>query len=254
MRCRGSAPPHRRVRVYDRRGSVAALLLVIGALGVLQLFDAATRNNFRAQQSQVVNDKLQAELEKLRALPYTELAMTANPGHSSDRNNPRWRVSGTNYAIGRDGSQLRPMVVNGLNGVSGGTINPGPTPFNVGDVSGNIYRFVTWAPLSGCPSLRRLGPQTGGRRGDDHRRAGLVQSRASRRSRATSSTPTRPRRTTRRRPPTTMIRSRRPSSGSPTRPATTASASRWRATIRFTTPAASAPRASRTGPIPVLRT
>jgi type II secretory pathway pseudopilin PulG len=131
---------------------VAMLLLVVGALGVLQLFDAATRNNYRAQQSQVVNDRLQAELEQIRARPYAELGMTSNPGHSSDRNNPRWRVSGPNFAIGRDGTQLRQMVVDGTDGYSGGTVDPGPTAFTVGDVSGDIYRFVVWAPLTGCPS------------------------------------------------------------------------------------------------------
>lgn len=131
---------------------VASMLLVLGALATLQLFDAATRNNFRAEQSQSVNNRLQAELEKIRTKPYAEIGMTANPGHSSDPNNPRWRISSTSYAIGRDGGQLRPMVINGVDGYTGGTVAPGPTPFTVGDVSGNIYRFVVWAPLAGCPS------------------------------------------------------------------------------------------------------
>jgi hypothetical protein len=129
---------------------VASLLLVLGALATLQLFDAATRNNFRAEQSQSVNNRLQAELEKIRTKPYAEIGMTSNPGHSSDANNPRWRISGATYAIGRDGGHLRPMVVNGVDGYSGGTVAPGPTPFTVGDISGSIYRFVTWAPLTDC--------------------------------------------------------------------------------------------------------
>ena len=49
------------------------------------------------------------------------------------------------------------MVLNGTAGPSGdpittGIVEPGPTPFVVGDVSGQIHRFVTWAPnpCTGC--------------------------------------------------------------------------------------------------------
>jgi hypothetical protein len=124
---------------------VAGLLLVVGALGMLQVFDAGTRNTYRAEESQVLNNRLQAELERLEAIPYAELAMSSNPGHVNDSNDPRSRVSGTNFALASNGTESRPMVIDSEDG-----INPGPIPFETGDVSGEIYRFVVSTPDPAC--------------------------------------------------------------------------------------------------------
>lgn len=147
----------------DQRGmtiveaAVAGLLLLIGALATLQLFDVGSRTAYRAEESQVVSNRLQAELERIEALPYEQIAMTANPGTTSDPNDPRSRVSGVSFALARNKTGLQQMVVNGTAPPGGETITtgavaPGPTPFDVGDVSGHIYRFVTWAPspCTGC--------------------------------------------------------------------------------------------------------
>jgi hypothetical protein len=133
-------------------GLIAALLLTAGALGALQVFDAATRNNFRAEQSQVVVNRLQAELERIQALPYAQIAMTDSPGTSSDPLDPRSMVSGPNLSIG---GPPRTMVINGgpLDGggtITEGTLDSGPTPFESGDVSGEVYRFVAWLPDPSC--------------------------------------------------------------------------------------------------------
>jgi hypothetical protein len=138
-------------------GLVAALILVIGGLGALQVFDAGARNTYRTEESQVLNDRLQAELEAIRQLPYAEIAMTSAPVDQSDSSDPRWRVQGTTYDIDRKPGQLvaRGMVYNGgsIPGggtVSGGAVDPGPTPFTAGDVSGQIYRFITWTSDPNC--------------------------------------------------------------------------------------------------------
>jgi hypothetical protein len=143
-----------RVRLGEERGVtivealVAGLILVIGALATLQVFDASARNNYRAEESQVVVNRLQAELEETRAIAFDELAMSANPGSSGDANDPRWRVSGSSYALGRDGSNPRPMVIDADTG-----FDPGPEPFDVGDVEGELWKFVVWAPDPDCPEI-----------------------------------------------------------------------------------------------------
>ena len=134
---------------------VAALLLVIGVLGTLQLFDAGTRNTYRAEESQVLNDRLQAELEEVKQLPYGEIALTALPGSSADGNDPRSRVSSTTFAVNRGGVDPREMVFNGGetpggDPVTGGAVNPGPEPFTTGDLSGEIFKFVTWTTDPNC--------------------------------------------------------------------------------------------------------
>ncbi|HEU5141548.1 MAG TPA: hypothetical protein VFU04_00150 [Solirubrobacterales bacterium] len=132
---------------------VAGLILVLGALGVLGVVDAATRNTFRAEQSQVVANLLQAEMEELRQLPYEELALIEPPVDSGDEADPSSRIVGTYFYTGRNGTGLKPLVVNGsLNKgdpVEGGTVDPNPTPFTVGDIQGQIYRYIVWDT---CPS------------------------------------------------------------------------------------------------------
>jgi hypothetical protein len=136
---------------------VAAVLLAATGIAVFGLVDAASRNNYRAQQSQVVNDRLQLELEKLKQVPYDQLALTSAPTHSSASGDPNSRVSGMTFNVNADGgSNYEPMVYNGGNSqeaggtVSGGVVAPGPTPFQSGDVTGTVYRYVTWEHDSAC--------------------------------------------------------------------------------------------------------
>jgi type II secretory pathway pseudopilin PulG len=143
---------------------VAGVIMVLGGLAVLQLVDAAARNNFRAEQSQVVSNRLQEEMEKIKQLPYDQVALTGLPADTSDLTDPRWRVSGTNYATTQQGGDPRPLLYNGsaLYGggtVNGGAIDPTPIPFQGGDVHGNIYRFVVWENDATCSDLQCPGQQ-----------------------------------------------------------------------------------------------
>ena len=147
--------------------TMAVLVLIVGALGLLAMVDTATRTTFRAEQSQVVVNRLQGELERIRQLPFSEVALTAQPQASDDPDLPTDRVAGTQFALDRSGTDLKPMVFNGgtLPGggaVSAGDINPGPEDFDEGDVSGRIYRFVVApgapANCNGCSAddLKRV--------------------------------------------------------------------------------------------------
>ena len=128
---------------------VAALILTIGAIGVLTVGDAATRNTFRAEQSQVVVNRLQAELEHVRQLPFKEVALTAAPPTSSDPENPGSRVTATQFALDAQGTGLAPLATNGGTTpdgkpISAGELDPGPEQFQSGDVKGQIYRYVVY--------------------------------------------------------------------------------------------------------------
>jgi len=136
-------------------GLVAAVLLVAAAAALMTALAGARKATFRGEQSQVANDIAQREIEALRTVPYTKLAMTSAPTHSADPGDPRYRVSSGNFALGRDGSNPAPMVVNGGTLTKGGTVtdgvvDPGPTPFTSGDVSGTIQRFVVWQDDPRC--------------------------------------------------------------------------------------------------------
>jgi hypothetical protein len=143
---------------------VAALVLTLGALAMLGLISSQAHNTFRGEQSQVVSNRLQAEMEKIKALPYSQIAMTALPADTSDTSDPRWRMSGSSYSISQDGTQLRPVVVNGSvlydgGTVSGGTVSPTPETFSSGNVHGTIYRNVVWENDPSCPDASCPGAQ-----------------------------------------------------------------------------------------------
>lgn len=121
---------------------VAGVILVIGSLGVLGMVDAASRNTFRAEQSQLLSNVLQEEMEELRGLPYEQLGMAALPAQEAGGNNPNSRVSGTAFYTNRNGTALKPFV-------SEGSVAPGPEQFKVDDISGSIYRYVVW---DDCPA------------------------------------------------------------------------------------------------------
>jgi hypothetical protein len=130
---------------------VAALVLTLGSLAVLSLLGASVKNSYRGEQSQVVNNRLQDEMEKIQQLAdndnYDRIALSQAPAPSSDPNNPASRVSGTSYAVNRNGTGLQPLVFDG------GGVAP-VTQFSSGssgDVRGTIHRFVVKEPSSACP-------------------------------------------------------------------------------------------------------
>lgn len=131
---------------------VAGLILTIGGLGVFGMVDVSTRNTFRAEQSQLLNNVMQREMEEIRELSYSQVALTEAPVQESGENNPNSRVEGTAFKTNRAGGGLKPLVYNGAsaNGetIEDGAVDPGPTPFTVEDVSGSIYRYVVW---DNCP-------------------------------------------------------------------------------------------------------
>src|SRR5262245_42708483 len=143
---------------------IALLILAGGSLAVLNLITAAAHNSFRSEQSQVVNDRLQQEIEKIMQLPYSQIALTGAPSDSTNTNNPAWRVQGTSYSITQDGTQPLPLVYNGSalqsgGTVTAGTIDPTPTHFTSGDVGGTIYRYVVWRNDPSCPDVTCPGSQ-----------------------------------------------------------------------------------------------
>lgn len=146
---------------------VAALIMVLGLLATFQVLNAATTNASRAKSGQVAINVAQQEMEKLRALTWSQLALTASPGFSSNPKNPLNRVntSDGSFALtaGPNGNWAT-LVRNGgsLNGggvISGGTVDPGPQSFTSGDVSGRIYRFIVWRDDPTCPTSYCQGVQ-----------------------------------------------------------------------------------------------
>jgi Tfp pilus assembly protein PilV len=143
---------------------IAMLVLALGSMGILNVVDASTRNNYRIEQSQVVVNVLEGELERIKQLPYEEVALTSLPAHATDQNNPSYRVSSGQFAMAANGTELRPLVVNGTALAGGGTVTGGklsasPKPFHTGDISGSIQTYVVWVNDASCPEVVCPGAQ-----------------------------------------------------------------------------------------------
>lgn len=144
---------------------VAAVILVMGSFATFGLLRAATVNTQRAKATQVALNRAQQEIEELRSLADERLALTATPAHSTSDKSPNFRVSGGTFDLARTPpSNYANLVVNGgsLYGggfIAGGTINPGPTAFTSGDISGWIYRYIVWRNDASCPESTCPGTQ-----------------------------------------------------------------------------------------------
>ena len=111
---------------------VAWSVLLVAIVGTLQAFAGAQSGTAKAEQRASLIVVAQREMERLRGLPYEQLGMAALPGPSTEA--PR---------IGDSAAEQL---------VDGGVVDPGPTPFVSQEVTGRIYRYVTWRPQS-CPLL-----------------------------------------------------------------------------------------------------
>lgn len=140
---------------------VAIVVLVMGALATFSLLSAATRNTSRAKASQVALDLAQQELEALRSLSSEELALKSRPPHSADQLEPDYRVNASlgTFATSREPvGSYRKLVVNGdpIEGESEKVIEHGVVvrsePFEIGDVSGTVHRYVVWRNDEACGS------------------------------------------------------------------------------------------------------
>lgn len=144
---------------------VAILIVSIASMTTFTLMSAATRNAQRAEASQVALEYAEQELELLRSMEDKNLALTAAPTSSANPKSPNSRVLNGTFALSRRPlGNYRNLVVNGgsLYGgghITGGTVNPGPTAFTSGDVSGRVYRYIVWRNDEKCSEANCPGKQ-----------------------------------------------------------------------------------------------
>jgi prepilin-type N-terminal cleavage/methylation domain-containing protein len=144
---------------------IAILIVSIAATVTFTLLSEATRNAQRAKATQVALEYAEQELEFLRSMEDKNLALIAAPENSPNTNSPNHRTNNGTFALVRQPmGNYRNLVVNGgsLYGggfVSGGTVNPGPTDFTSGDVSGKVYRYIVWHNDESCSETACPGKQ-----------------------------------------------------------------------------------------------
>jgi type II secretory pathway pseudopilin PulG len=146
---------------------VALLIVSLGAIATVGLLSSAIRNVQRVEASQIALEYAEQELELLRSMEDKQLALTEPPPPSTSVNNPSFRVNETQgtFALTRQPvGTYRPLVVKDGSLYGGGKIteaavNPGPTSFSSGDVSGKVYRYIVWRNDEKCSEVVCPGKQ-----------------------------------------------------------------------------------------------
>jgi prepilin-type N-terminal cleavage/methylation domain-containing protein len=138
---------------------VAALVLAMAAMATFALLASATKNAQRGRQTQVALDLAQEEIERLRGVPYDELAISKAPSPSGSKQSPDFRVQSGNFALKRSPvGEYAPLVVHEGMGFSPRSDFVSGNPSS-GGISGTIYRYVVWRNDSSCPESQCPGEQ-----------------------------------------------------------------------------------------------
>lgn len=139
----------------------AAIVLVVGLLGLFTALDSSSHLNTTVQRQSAVTAQAERAVEAMRALPYGSLGLTATPGTSTDTASPAHWVDGGRLEIVRDFNNAASTTLPGTptageSFVTGGPVDPAAQRFTVGGLSGSLYRYVTWVDES-CPLVAGLG-------------------------------------------------------------------------------------------------
>ncbi len=147
---------------------VAAFLLTVGILGMIAGFDGARRLSLNSERRTAMAHRAQLELERLQSYPYAQLAMVAAPTHSSEPLNPDYYATSTSYQYGTSAEESESLVLaaKGTECASTtetgcGTVATSPSgractskvgacEWVDGNVSGQVYDFITWHTDKNC--------------------------------------------------------------------------------------------------------
>jgi type II secretory pathway pseudopilin PulG len=155
----GSAPARRRKRGSEAGFTLVEIIVTLGLLlpaivVVVSAFDRSFGLSKVADRKEAASHVAEKEMERLLALPYSRLALTAQPSPSGTAPNPLSYVvtAGSGTCSGSTNcfkwnqrptlsTASEPLVVDATGGQAG---TAGPTAWSDGRLSGNVYRFISW--------------------------------------------------------------------------------------------------------------
>src|SRR5256885_13844316 len=89
---------------------VAALILAIGILAIVGVFDSSRRLTTVSEKNEIIAHRAELELERIQAMPFAAVALTAAPSHSTDSSDPDFYVSGSPAAYRWDQGSSGPKT------------------------------------------------------------------------------------------------------------------------------------------------
>ncbi len=139
---------------------IAALVLTIGILGLIGAFNSGRKLTLLSERRTAMAHRAQLEIERLQTYPYGQLALATAPAHSGEKANPDYYVaegSEPTYQYGEQATETEPLAVSAAQGVVAAApsgrqcaSSVGACEWADGQVSGNVYDFVTWHTDKNC--------------------------------------------------------------------------------------------------------
>lgn len=135
---------------------VAISILAIVGTGFMVSVGLGLRGAAFARQQQTASDLASARLEHLRSVPYSQVALSSAPVHSTDPTNADYGVSADNTSFDVTGTgSYEPLVVDTTNGAVLHLENP----VQVGATIMEIFQYVTWVDdpsIAGTQNYKRV--------------------------------------------------------------------------------------------------
>jgi prepilin-type N-terminal cleavage/methylation domain-containing protein len=132
---------------------IAITVLAVGILSMLMAFDVSRKLSLVSERSAAMAHVAQKEIERIEGIPYGQIGLVSTPGTSTDPTNPTYYVAAgppATFAWDRTSLARESLDVD----ATGGTIVPVQN-WTEGQLSGQIYDFVTWTSdpkcAPGCP-------------------------------------------------------------------------------------------------------
>lgn len=135
--------------------SMAVAVLAIAVISLAGAMGLGISAVGKAKQRSAANTVVSERLERVRNLPYEEVALDEEPSHSSDPDNPDYYVtdeSPPRYDVNKDGSLHEPFAV-------GGAVLHIEDPVLSGETELDVYQYVTWVDdsnIDGTEDYKRV--------------------------------------------------------------------------------------------------
>jgi prepilin-type N-terminal cleavage/methylation domain-containing protein len=130
----------------------ALTILLVGILGVTATLDKTRDAVSTSEVRETAVHRAEREIERLRALPYTELALASIPANSPNQADPAFYVQGSQYQWDpADAARVAPLI-------TGGAIAP-RTTWTDGRMSGTLQVYITSytdTAVAGGPQAKRI--------------------------------------------------------------------------------------------------
>jgi Tfp pilus assembly protein PilV len=126
----------------------AIVLMSVGILATLGVLESSRALSLVSERQETMVHRARQELERLSALPYSELSMSATPTPSASTSNPDFAVNTDGTPTYTYGGLAESLALDATNGVVPATAQS----WSEGNEGGSYYDFVTYHSDGQCGS------------------------------------------------------------------------------------------------------